>query len=537
MALLLGFCTWLLLQVLIPAEVPKDFPETPDMKSMPPAVGSLIARIDAQARNRPRSADDVGRLGMAYHANQLYRQAESAYTIASRLDPGNYRWIYYQALMQEENGYEQAQFDLLQETIQLRPDYAPALMKLGDIHFKRDQPDEAAGNYDRVNRSAGGISSPQALFGLARIAAKHRDWQKVVEHLAPVSREYPLLRPPHQLLADAYDALGKAESAAEERLSLLQANLTPIPPVKDELGEKLIDLACSSTRLLKEAGLLSRFGNPDLALRLARRAVEVAPDDADARHFVSRMLLEWHGTDPQAVDEALSQLDEGLRLRPDDPLPLYYAAAFFFKQNKTDAAVERLRAMLARNAGTAEAQYYLGLIADRKGRNEEAVAHYQDALRLDADYAEPHHRLGLILASEGRLDEAITHLRKAVLLKPMFTGARCHLGAALEYQGKIDQAIEQYREALRLKPNDTEPRMHLAAALARTGNLDEAILHLRAMVRITPGDAKAYYALGNALAAQGKAREAAEALRRALSLRPDYAEALGRLQELEGRKP
>ena len=533
LALSLGCGTWILLIILGPGPPPANLPEQPDRKPLSEILWQTIIEADERARNHPDSAEDVGRLGMVYHANQFYEKAENAYRLASWLDRGEYRWIYCQALLHEENGREKAQYDLLVKTVQLRPDYVPALVKLGDICFKQDNMDEAARNYERAATAAGKSGAPQALFGLARISAKRKDWQKVVSHLTPVAREYPLMRPVHQLLADAYTALGQAEMASEEQWALLRTDLTPVPAIKDPLSEGLIPLCCSSTRLLKEAGLLSRFGAPARALDVARRAIEVEPDDADARHFVSRILLETQGADPQAVDEALTQLKEGLRLRPDDQLPLFYAAAFFFKHNKTDAAVERLRMMLARNDRSAQAQYYLGLVADRQGRNAEAVAHYRKALQRDADYAEPYHRLGLFLASEGQLDQAIAHLRKAVSLNPMFIGARCHLGAALEFQGKVDQAIEQYREAIRLKPNDTEPRISLANALARTGKLDEAVLHLRETVRITPADAAAHYGLGSALASQGKTEEAVQELRQALRLSPNYPEAQKKLQELQ----
>jgi tetratricopeptide (TPR) repeat protein len=530
-----GLGSWLLLKSLLPVGLPKDFPDAPEPQSLAPELGRLISNADAQAREHPASAEDVGRLGMVYHANQFYDRAVSAYRIASRVDPGDYRWFYYQALVDEENGLEKPQFALLQETVRLQPEFQPALVKLGDICFKQDNPEEAARYHDRAAKAAGGTPSPQAHFALARVAAKRQDWRKVVEHLAPAVREYPRFRPPRHLLADAYEALGQHERAADERWGLLRTDLIPIPPVKDPLAEALLPLCYSSTRLLKEAGLLNRFGNPDRALEVARRAIEVKPNDADARHFVSRVLLESRGGDPAAVDEALTQLDEGLRLRPDDLVPLYYAAAFLFKQKKTDAAVERLRGMLARNTGSAEAQYYLGLVADRQGREREAVAHYQDALRRDPGYAEPYHRIGLILASEGRLDQAIGYLRKAVSLKPMFIGARSHLGAALEYQGRVGEAMEQFREALRLKPNDTEPRLLLAGSLIRQGKLGEAAEHFRETTLITPGDAEAYYGLGCALAGQGKREEAVRQLQRALQLRPNYENVLRKLREIESR--
>jgi tetratricopeptide (TPR) repeat protein len=532
----LGLGTWFLLSVLLPLKLPEDFPKLPDLQSQNQALRNMLNGADAQARSHPNSAEDTGRLGMVYHANQFYEQAESSYRIALQLAPRDYRWPYCLALVKEESGREKEVHDLLQKTVQLKRDYYPALQKLADIYYKQDKLDEAARYYALSVSVAGGSSSLQAIFGLGRIAARRKDWSKVIEYVAPLSRENPHLRPPYQLLLDAYEALGQADKAAEERRNLLEPTLIVIPLVKDPLGEELLSLSCSSTRLLKEAGLLSRFRRPDEAIQVARRAVEVAPEDADAHHFLARTLLEAHGANPEAVDDALAHLNEGLRLRPDDLLPLWYFATVFFNQDKTDAAVEQLHALLAGNAKSVEGHYYLGLVADRQGRTQEAAAQYQDALRGDPNNAEAYHKLGLILVRGGKLDEAAAYFQKAVRLKPTFDMARCNLGVALDLQGKTSQAIAQFEEALRLKPNDATTHKYLAIALTKSGKIEEAIQHFRETVRITPTDAEAHYGLGCALAIKRKVAEAAEELREALRLRPDYADARSRLQELERKR-
>ena len=147
---------------------------------------------------------------MAYHANLFLEQAARAYRIAARLAPGDYQWVYCQAFLQEESGNEQEQVKLLQQTVRLKPDHVPALLKLADGEFKRDRLDEAARYYERAARRPRGRSSLQAAFGLGRVAARRQEWNKVIEHVAPLSRTYPYLQPPYELLQEAYEALGQA---------------------------------------------------------------------------------------------------------------------------------------------------------------------------------------------------------------------------------------------------------------------------------------------------------------------------------------
>ncbi|RPI29552.1 MAG: tetratricopeptide repeat protein [Acidobacteria bacterium] len=532
----LGLGTWLALWISASAPVPPDFPARPEFKTANTSLVALVEAADAQARSHPNSAEDLGRLGKVYHANQFYEPAECAYRIAARLDPADYRWIYYQALVKEESGQAEGQFDLLKKTLQLRPDYAPAFLKQGDIFLKRDNLEEAARCYKASLDAAAGAGSPTALFGLARIAERKGDWRKVVEYLEPVSRDYTSLRPPHQLLANAYEALGNREKAASARAKLLEPNLTPMPPVEDPLHEELVSVCCLSTRLLKEAGLLTRFGHWNQALQVARRAVEVAPEDPDSHHFLARALFDARGGDAEAVNEALAHLNEGLRRRPHDLVPLFYFANFFFKQEKTEVAVEQLRSILAQYPANAEAHFYLGTIVARVGQIDDAVLHYQEALRLKPDYAEPCDKLGQILGGEGRFDEAISYFRKAIRLKPSFVRARANLGVAFEQQGKTGQAIEEFEEALRVKPNDGNSHRCLAVTLLKIGRIKSATDHFREAVRFSPEDPEAHYGFGFALALQENVEQAAEEYREALRLRPGYTEAAHQLQLLDGAK-
>ncbi len=537
LAVAAGLGTWALLSFVIPLPLPEDFPSPPDLRTQNEALKALLHSADAQARSHANSADDIGRLGMIYHSNQFYPQAEGAYRIASRLAPGDYRWPYGLALVSEETGQEKEVLPWLRKTLELKPDYLPALQKTADAFYKQDRLDEAARDYSRAAAAAGNDDSLQPLFGLGRVAARRREWQKVVEYTAALSQQNPKIRPLHQLLLEAYEALGQPEKAEEERRYLLDSTLTVVPLIKDPFGQELLDLSCSSTRLLKEAGLMSRFRKSDEAIRAARRAIEVEPRDADAHHFLARTLLEAHGDSPEAVDESLLHLKEGLRLRPDDLLPLWYFAAFFFRQEKSDSAVEHLRAMLTATPRNAESLYYLGLVADRQGKTSEASAQYREALKADPKYAEPYHRLGLILITQGKIDEATGYLQKAVDLKPTFAMARFNLGVALDQRGKTREAIVQFDEALRQKPDDATTHVYLAIALMKSGKLEEAVLHFREGVRLSAGDVQAHYGLGCALALQRKTSEAEVEFRRVLQMQPEHAEARQRLEELQRGKP
>jgi len=533
LAVALGVATWLLVPILLPARLPEDFPKLPDLRTLNPSIRALLESADQEARRRPGSAEAEGKLGEAYHANLFLDQAARAYRIAARLAPHDYRWVYCQAFLEEENGNEKEEFRLLQETLRLKPDHVQALLKLADGFFKLDRLDDAAQYYEMAARVPGGSASLQATFGLGRVAARRQEWNKVIERMVPLSRAYPYLQPPYELLQEAYEALGQADKAAEARQSILLSKWKVVPPAEDPLNEQLIGLCYSSTRLLKQAGLLSHLGYPDRAIQVARRAAEVDPTDPDIRNFLARTLLTFYGDKPEAVDEALTQLGECLRLRPDDVSPLWMFADDFFETLKTAAAVERLRALVRPYANRADAHLYLGLLADARGDTGEAVSQFQAALKHDPNNSGIYDKLGVILDRGAKLDGAIAYFQKSVQLNPMNTTARLNLGVALLQRGNDGQGLKELGEVLRLKPDYAAAHFSMGFAFLYSKKIDEAIAKFREGLRYKPDDAEAHFGLGSALSLQHKREEAAAELREALRLRPNYPEALELLHQLE----
>ncbi len=532
LAAVLAAGTWIFSSTLF-VNLPADFPKLPDTPAMAPALHNLLISADKDARRHVASADAVGKLAMAYHANDYFEQAAAAYRMAARLAPRDPQWVYCQALLREEQGNEKEEFDLLRQTVALQPDHVPALLKLADGSFKQDKLDEAAHDYELAAKASGKDSSLHAGFGLARVAARRAEWNKVVEYASPLCRTYPLVRPPYQLLQTAYVALGQPDKAAAEREAILSGNLTDIPPLKDPVEDRLADLSYSSTRLLKVAGLLSRFGYPDRAVQVARRAAEANPTDPDIHDFIARTLLAAYPDKPDQIAEALTQLGECLRLKPDDPVPLWRFSNDFFASPKAPAAVQRLGGLMRPYAGRDDAHFYLGLVADARGDTQEAASQYQAALKINPNDSNLYYKLGLILDRAGKLDGAVAYLQRSVELDPSNTIARFNLGVVLMQQSNYGQGLKELGEVLRIHPHDAATHFVIGFAYLYTKRIDEAIASFRRGLRYKADDAEAHYGLGSALSIQHKREDAVSELREALRLQPNYPEAQQLLRQLD----
>lgn len=533
LAAALGVGTWLLAPLLIPVKLPPDFPAVPDLEPLNATLRELIQKTDKEARRKPGSSDAVGRLGLVYHANLLFDRAAAAYRIAARLEPGSHQWAYAQAVLSEENGSEKEQMTFLRETLHLKPDHVQALMKLADASFKADRLDEAEQYYNAAAKAPRGEASLQAAFGLGRVAQRRRDWRKAIETAGPAAASYPQASPIHELLQEAYAAVGEKDKAEQARQNGASARWKTLPPVEDPFSEQIIEVCYSSTRLLKQAGLLSKTGFPGRAIELARRAAQAEPADADVHDYLARTLITFYGDQPEAIDEAMKHLEECLRLRPSDPVPLGGFADDFFKSPRPPAAVERLRSMLRSRSGVPGVHFFLGQAADALGEPEQAAAEYHAALKENPKDSGAHNKLGLLAEAAGRPEEALAYFRKAIQLNPMNTAARLNLSIELMQRGSYPQGLKELDELLRINPHDAAAHFCKGFALLSLKRADEAIARFRQGLLYKPDDAEARFGLGSALAMQGRRDEAVAELRETLRIRPDHVQAQQLLRQME----
>src|SRR6185436_3125452 len=129
-------------------------PQMPDVAGQPPAVVQHLVDADRLARRSPTSASAVGALGMAYHADLFYAPAAQVYRVAVDLDPDEWRWPYYLALVHLERGEAAQAADRLGAIVKAKPDFPLAWLQLGDAEFKQARYGQADEAYERAARSS-----------------------------------------------------------------------------------------------------------------------------------------------------------------------------------------------------------------------------------------------------------------------------------------------------------------------------------------------------------------------------------------------
>jgi protein O-mannosyl-transferase len=202
----------------------------------------------------------------------------------------------------------------------------------------------------------------------------------------------------------------------------------------------------------------------------------------------------------------------------------YSLGNVLLRTGRVDEAITQFQQALQIKPDYAKVHYNLGIALFQKGRVDEAMTHYQNALQLQPDYADAHINLGNVLLQRGRVDEAIAHFQKALQIKPDDVNAHNDLGNAFLQRGNAREAINCFQSALQIAPANPMIQNNLAwllAACADTSlrNGDKAVELAWQANALTGGENPLIlHTLAAALAQAGRFSEAVETAQRALRL-------------------
>ena len=144
----------------------------------------------------------------------------------------------------------------------------------------------------------------------------------------------------------------------------------------------------------------------------------------------------------------------------------YNLGTLLSQRGQADEAIRQLQEAIRLKPDHAKAHYNLGVVLDQRGQLDEAIRQFQEALRLKPGDAAAYSNLGAALGKKGQIDEAIRQFQTGLRLKPDYAEIHNNLGTALAMQGQVDEAIHHFQEALRLKPDSATTRSNLDIMLA-----------------------------------------------------------------------
>jgi tetratricopeptide (TPR) repeat protein len=200
------------------------------------------------------------------------------------------------------------------------------------------------------------------------------------------------------------------------------------------------------------AGVYDRAKRLDDAMTQTKRALELAPNEADTRYDMGVAMAErkrW----PQARDWFAKATEADPQCAP----ALSYLSLVLWDDLATDPdrveAVRDAQKALALDPNLPAAHLVLGKYAAMRNDLHAALTEFQTALTIDPDNIPAHAESGGCLVQLGQYPQAVGEYLKVIEHNPNDLAALTNLGKACALAGRKTDAMQWYQKALAVDPN------------------------------------------------------------------------------------
>lgn len=417
-----------------------------------------------------RTAKLYSALGYTYEQQKEYKKAVDAYRKSTQLDRDNLDAVRGLAQNLMNDGQTDAALEQYKTIVDADPSDAQTYMLIAEI-------DRRDGKFD------------QAMEALKKASAVVPDSLEVQYNIAVVD-----------------EAQGKYDDAITVLNQLLQ---------KTEHDDADYTASDKNNRalFLERLGTVYREANKtQLAVDTFRKMLALGDDNAVRAY---QEIIETY-RDNKQWQQATNVADEAAKKFPNDRDLQMVAASQQADMGNSEAAIERVKALLKGNANedqrvyVALAQMYsrlkewpqaeeyvnkaietsikpedktyalfvAGSIYERQKKYDKAEEAFHKVLADDPKNAMALNYLGYMLADRGtRLDEALGYIRRAVALDPQNGAYLDSLGWAYYKMGNYELAEENLRRAADRMSDDPTIQEHLGELYLKTGRLKLAATH------------------------------------------------------------
>lgn len=421
-----------------------------DTADMEPQVATRFREVREAILENPESAATWGRFGMVAHAHELWEEARVAYERAREIDPSDERWPYFQGDVLSVVGTDlEAATEAFERTLELRPDYAPAHMRLGRVLVDRGRRQQAAAHFERALELAPNLVP--ARLGLAQVRIAQGELAGAEELLEAILVAEPRHGQALSALGQVYMRQGRREEAREVAQRARDAALYNL--YSDPLMQQVVQEEASSVLLWERAKAFFDDGNYEQAARGLEQVVQRRPSNPDVHHQLG--VAYGH---LGRLDRARHHLERVVELDETRVPPRVQLALLHLEQGRPSAAVAPLQQVLELDPQHADASWLLGRARIRSGdlaAGLEAFAAAQAAADA-AGRAVPtwaHNDWANALAQTGRPREALEHLNTALAADPDDPQALFYSGLIYEGLGEVERAIELYCRSTAAQPD------------------------------------------------------------------------------------
>ena len=217
-------------------------------------------------------------------------------------------------------------------------------------------------------------------------------------------------------------------------------------------------------------------------------------------------------------DLALADLEESLRLDPDNAASIETRGEVFARQGRCDKAIDDFAKAMQIDAKSPTP--YVNRSDCRRIRKDfdGAVADANQALALDPKNAGAHAALGYVYSDRNEFDRAITAFDTAIGLVGNRADLYVSRGNVQLFRGRLDEAFGDYDKAAGLDPQSVDAFNGRGVVENYRGEHDAAIADFNKAIELTPTLSMIYVNRGELLLDMGRRSEAIVDLDKAIAL-------------------
>lgn len=213
-------------------------------------------------------------------------------------------------------------------------------------------------------------------------------------------------------------------------------------------------------------------------------------------------------------EEAVVALRRAVALAPANADYLYDLIIVLLKTKQPAAASALVAGANKRFPRSAKLHAAWGMIAYSNGRNAEAIRAYETAARLDPGAADLRASLGDVYAAADRLHEAAAAYSQANRLEPANAEYRVKAGRNLLKLQRTAEAEAAFLKALEIEPDHADAHFQIGKLAADRGDDNAAVSHYKLAIASQPSLKEAWYQLSLSYRRSGQEEKSRQALER-----------------------
>lgn len=452
-------------------------------------ISESLTQAEEAVKKDPKSVDAHLLLGGLYSSLKVYPKALDQYNTVVKLQPSNTEApLYIGALYSEQKQYDKAvkYFESLaknpdyttpylahyyigrvrmeqpepkfqkaaeesfKKTLQLKPDFADAVMSLGLMYTKQKHQDKAIALYRQFQKE----NTPSSKIAeiLAQVYIERNDYE------------------------NAYDQLEVVENDSDEplnvrmKMALILIEQKKYDQAAQKLEEVLKDAPDSDKVRFYLAAVFEETRQNEKAVKEYRK-IPVSSTYYGESVVHAAYLLKSLGK----LDEALEVASKGLKERQDQPQVYAMYASLLDEKNDYKGAAKILEQGLEKFPDNAQLRFYYGTINDRMGNKDVVISEMKKVLELDPNHVQGMNYLAFTWAEmNANLPDAEKLARRAMELEPQDGYVLDTLGWILFKQAKFAESIKFLEAAHKYQSTVSIIAEHLGDAYYKQSMVDKA---------------------------------------------------------------